>query len=392
MMSHFSNVYTKEFLSDWAIQRELPEIIKIKFRCAVANLLFVESPAGVGFSYSNTSSDYAEFGDSLTALDSYAFLVGWFDRFPEYKANDFYIAGESYAGHYVPQLAQLLADMMDVSPNNLQVQFKGILIGNAVVDDALDMKGLIDYAWSHAIVSDSFYKNISSGCDFTLTSWSTECGTLVGSLFSKYRPINIYDIFSDVCVDSSSKAHSIKDLSMSFTRRGSNMSPILETMEIPNGQAGGTDPCLDDHVEMYLNRLDVQQALHANVTGIQYPWAGCSVKITKWSDSPSTILPVLKDLMARGLRVWMFSGDTDGRIPFLSSRYSTGSLELPVVKSWYPWYHNSQVAGWTEVYSNLTFATVRGAGHMVATYKPERALALFKTFIEGGTLPSFTEE
>ncbi|RRT52713.1 hypothetical protein BHE74_00048032, partial [Ensete ventricosum] len=63
---------------------------------AVANLLFLESPAGVGFSYSNTSMDLYIAGDTRT---------GWF---PQYQYRDFYIAGESYAGHYVPQLSQLI--------------------------------------------------------------------------------------------------------------------------------------------------------------------------------------------------------------------------------------------------------------------------------------------
>lgn len=73
-----------------------------------ANIIFLESPAGVGFSYTNTSSDYNFSGDRSTARDSYSFLVNWLERFPEYKARGFYLTGESYAGHYVPHLAHLI--------------------------------------------------------------------------------------------------------------------------------------------------------------------------------------------------------------------------------------------------------------------------------------------
>lgn len=36
-------------------------------------------------------------GDDRTAADIYQFLLGWFERFPKYKANKFWVAGESYA-------------------------------------------------------------------------------------------------------------------------------------------------------------------------------------------------------------------------------------------------------------------------------------------------------
>jgi carboxypeptidase C (cathepsin A) len=39
-------------------------------------------------------------------MDSLEFLLGWMNRFPRYKHREVYLTGESYAGHYVPQLAR----------------------------------------------------------------------------------------------------------------------------------------------------------------------------------------------------------------------------------------------------------------------------------------------
>jgi len=93
----------------------------------VANVLFLESPAGVGFSYSNKSTDYGSNGDKKTAADNYLFLVNWLQRFPEYKNRDFFIAGESYAGHYVPQLAHTIL-YHNKRANKAIINFKGILV------------------------------------------------------------------------------------------------------------------------------------------------------------------------------------------------------------------------------------------------------------------------
>ncbi|XP_042483286.1 serine carboxypeptidase-like 45 isoform X2 [Macadamia integrifolia] len=73
-----------------------------------ANMLYLETPAGVGFSYSTNASYYTMVDDKMTAEDNLMFLRRWFVKFPEYKGRDFFITGESYAGHYVPQLALLI--------------------------------------------------------------------------------------------------------------------------------------------------------------------------------------------------------------------------------------------------------------------------------------------
>jgi carboxypeptidase C (cathepsin A) len=103
------------------------EVIKKWFSFSAANVLFLESPAGVGFSYSNTTSDYKKSGDKMTAEDNYVFLVNWLERFPEYKDRDFYISGESYAGHYVPQLAHTILYHNNKAKKTI-VNLKGILV------------------------------------------------------------------------------------------------------------------------------------------------------------------------------------------------------------------------------------------------------------------------
>jgi serine carboxypeptidase-like clade 2 len=94
---------------------------------SAANVLFLETPAGVGFSYSNTTSDYDNTGDRSTTTDNYVFLVNWFERFPEYKNRTFYISGRDYAGHHVPQLAQTIL-YHNKKANKTIINLKGIIV------------------------------------------------------------------------------------------------------------------------------------------------------------------------------------------------------------------------------------------------------------------------
>ena len=50
-----------------------------------ANIVFIESPSGVGFSYSGDHDDYTV-GDARTAADAYAFLLKFAERYPEVRA------------------------------------------------------------------------------------------------------------------------------------------------------------------------------------------------------------------------------------------------------------------------------------------------------------------
>lgn len=68
-------------------------------------MFYLESPGGVGYSYGNLES-----GDTETAKDNLIAVIEFFKKFPEYKGVDFYLAGESYAGIYIPTLASEIID------------------------------------------------------------------------------------------------------------------------------------------------------------------------------------------------------------------------------------------------------------------------------------------
>ncbi|KAF9622658.1 hypothetical protein IFM89_032579 [Coptis chinensis] len=162
----------------------------------VANVIFLESPAGVGFSYSNTTSDYDNSGDKTTAEDAYAFLVNWLEKFPQYKTRDFFLTGESYSGHYVPQLAYTIL-LNNKNTNHTVINLKGIAIGNAWIDDYTNTLGQYDYFWTHALNSEETNKAINKYCEADF--WSEECSNAQSQGDQELGDIDIYNVYAPLC-------------------------------------------------------------------------------------------------------------------------------------------------------------------------------------------------
>ena len=60
----------------------------------------------------------------------------------------------------------------------------------------------------------------------------------------------------------------------------------------------------------------------------------------------------------------VFSGDVDAIVPVLGTRAWLAQLPLSQTNASRPWTLNGQVGGWVTEYAELTFATVRNAGHV----------------------------
>ncbi|XP_019450815.1 PREDICTED: serine carboxypeptidase-like 21 [Lupinus angustifolius] len=74
-------------------------------------------------------------------------------------------------------------------------------------------------------------------------------------------------------------------------------------------------------------------------------------------------------------------------VPYTGSQAWTRSMGYNIVDEWRPWFVDDQVAGYTIGYDkNLTFITIKGAGHSVPEYKPKESLYFYKHFLDGNPL------
>ncbi|KAI3853694.1 hypothetical protein MKW98_025211 [Papaver atlanticum] len=367
----------------------------------VSNILYLDSPSGVGMSYSDSESDYKT-GDRKTAIDSHAFLLKWFELYPEFLLNPFYISGESYAGVYVPTLASEVVKGLDAGSKPV-LNFKGYMVGNGVTDDAFDGNALVPFAHGMALISDNLFEAVTSACNGNYwNSTNSICSKLLEKVDQEVDGLNVYDILEPCYHSTEARANDHLRLPSSFKKLGETerplavrkrmfgrawpfRAPVREGLvptwpQILNG-VGGNVPCTDDEVATsWLNNEAVKKAIHAKEN---LDWELCTGNIEYYHDLGSMI-PYHKNLTARGYRAIIFSGDHDMCVPFTGSEAWTRSLGYKIVDEWRPWFFNDQVAGYTQGYdNNLTFLTVRGSGHTVPEYKPKEALAFFTRWLAG---------
>ena len=104
-------------------------------------------------------------------------------------------------------------------------------------------------------------------------------------------------------------------------------------------------------------------------------------------------LTALYQSLVKRYRLVIYNGQEDGCVPYNAMETFTEGLGLPVTVEWHPWLGSSAAggsrvaAGYATTYGeNLSFVTVKGAGHEVPTYKPAAAFDLFSAFLNGTAL------
>ncbi|PKA54505.1 Serine carboxypeptidase 1 [Apostasia shenzhenica] len=367
----------------------------------VSSIVYLDSPAGVGLSYSANPDDY-DTGDLKTALDSHKFLLKWFALYPEFLENPFYISGESYAGVYVPTLAAEVAKglQLGIKPT---INFKGYMVGNGVCDLAYDGDALVPFAHGMGLISDDLYKETIAACNGSYWNPNDSCNEKLYKVDSEIENLNIYDIL-EPCYHSPKIREVVSDKSRipsSFRRLGETNRPLpvrkrmfgrswplrapVKEGRVPTWPELGRQsvPCMSEEVAFaWLNNEAVRSAIHAQPVN-ECIWVLCTDNIRFYHDAGSMIKYHM-NLTSEGYRALIFSGDHDMCVPFTGSEAWTRSLGYKITDQWRPWYVDYQVAGYLQGYdNNLIFLTVKGAGHTVPEYKPQEALAFYSRWLSG---------
>ncbi|CDQ72201.1 lysosomal protective protein [Oncorhynchus mykiss] len=359
----------------------------------IANMLYLESPAGVGYSYSD-DSNYTT-NDTEVSMNNFLALKEFFKAFPEYIKNEFFLTGESYGGIYIPTLAERV--MEDASMN-----LQGIAVGNGMSSYEMNDNSLVYFAYYHGLLGTSLWSDLQAyccdggKCDF-YNNQNPNCSSNLSEVQDVVynSGLNIYNLYAPCPggvgqrVGTDNGHLVIRDLGNSFLNH--------EWTQLWNQKLKGVaslyklvrldPPCTNSTPStLYLNNPYVKAALHISPSAL--PWSVCSAEVNLnynrlYMDVRKQYLKLLGALK---YRVLVYNGDVDMACNFLGDEWFVESLHQEVQVKRRPWLYytgeSQQVGGFVKEFSNLAFLTVKGSGHMVPTDKPIAAFTMFSRFIK----------
>ena len=368
------------------------------------NLLFIESPVGVGFTKVNGNITYSE---EKTAKDLHAALDNFFDLFEDLEGRDFFISGESYAGVYIPYLTKELID------TNSSINLRGILIGNPMTSYKHDYERSVpDFALSHGLIDLDTYLNFTQNCPclkperafkeyFGLQDFEIKCKIPIENIDNEFIPekvpkkcneirryiseqikgLDIYGLYRK-CKPINSTDNNNNNYKSFILNQLSKHKHKMYIDDLDESSSLEADiiynTCDEDPtISEFLNKPDTQQKLNVSKS-----WEKCSPLNYSISESIKfyqEYLPTIKDRV----NVWIMSGDTDIILSTLGTKRWIYSLNSTIAEDWKAILdEENQIRGFKISYENgLTFVTAKGAGHMLPEDEPKTAEIILNLFI-----------
>ncbi|GAB2286879.1 Protein cbp3, mitochondrial [Dionaea muscipula] len=328
-----------------------------------SNLIYVDQPTGTGFSYSTDRRDIRHTEDGVSD-DLYDFLQAFFRAHPEYANNDFYITGESYAGHYIPAFAARV-HRGNKANEGIHINLKGFAIGNGLTDPAIQYRAYTDYALDMGLIKKPAYNSINKilpvcetaiklcGTDGTLSCMAAYfvCNTVFSSIMALAGDTNYYDIRikceGSLCYDFS-------------------------------------------NMESFLNKKSVKTALGVeNIDFVSCSPTVYQAMLVDWMRNLEVGIPAL---LEDGIQLLIYAGEYDLICNWLGNSRWVHAMEWKGQKDFtaaseVSFEVDGSEAGVLKSYGPLSFLKVHDAGHMVPMDQPKAALEMLKRWTKGSLRP-----
>nr|GMD24079.1 serine carboxypeptidase-like [Ipomoea batatas] len=326
----------------------------------VSNLIYVDQPIGTGFSYSSSKDDIRD-DENGVSNDLYVFLQEFFKAHPKYAKNEFFVTGESYAGHYIPALGTRI-NQGNKKKEGIYINLKGLAIGNGLTHPEIQYPAYPDYALDNNLISKSYHgeliqlipdcqkavrkcnSNGGSACGDVVYS---RCEPLFDRILEKHENLNYYDI------------------------RKNCVGPL----------------CYDlSNAETFLNTQSVKGALGVG----DIDWVSCSstVFVAMEYDRFKNLAVGIPSLLEDGINLLVYVGEYDLICNWLGNLRWVGALQwsghkgfraAPNVK----FVVDGKEKGIQKSHGPLTFLKVHNAGHLVPMDQPKASLEMIRRWMKG---------
>ncbi|XP_051134283.1 serine carboxypeptidase-like [Andrographis paniculata] len=325
----------------------------------VSNLIYVDQPTGTGFSYSSDDDDIRH-NEEGVSNDLYDFLQAFFKEHPQYAKNDFYITGESYAGHYIPAFAGRV-HQGNKNKEGLHINLKGFAIGNGLTNPEIQYKAYTDYALDMKLITKSDYNSINktvSDCEQAIKLCGADGGS---SCVAAYMVCNT--IFNRIVA----------------LAGGVNYYDIRKKCE--------GDLCYDfSEMEKFLNEKTVREAL--GVGDIDFVSCSSTVYEAMVSDWMRNLEVGIPTLLEDGIKLLVYAGEYDLICNWLGNSRWVHAMEWSGQKQFVaartlPFTVDGVEAGLQKGYGVLSFLKVHDAGHMVPMDQPKASLEMLRRWMQG---------
>lgn len=342
-----------------------------------ANIFFLDQPVGVGFSY-------ADYGETIETTEDasknvHAFITIFFETFKQFSGRPLHLSGESYGGRYLPVFASEIYDQNQIAikEGREHLNLQSVMIGNGITDISTLYRGRYEVECSTASL-DVPFQSIETCVRMKIALPRCE-KAMQKSCIEQFDAMNCR----------AAVAFCDSELSTGMWASGRNYYDISKMC------IGELCYAENEVIKTYLDLPSTRSLLGVEIQG---NFSSCSALVSqnfaaqmdKWAVPTQHYVAGLLD---RGVRVLIYVGTYDWQCNWVANKLWVDKLEWSGKEEygrsrWRNWSigHGKVEVGEVKSWGLLTFATIRGAGHMVPHDKPEESLTMVRRWLVGKEL------